>query len=78
MIYDLWTTKETTMSHIKGLEDEKFELRQDLVAHCLECFSPDKLEEDVKSSEFAHLYGLVEELIKVEKEVGEYYNEEDS
>ena len=74
MIYNLWNTKETTMSHIKGLEDEKFELRQDLAAHCMECFSPDKMDEPAQGMEFGTLYSIVAELILVEKEIEEYHN----
>jgi len=74
MIYNLWNTKETTMSHIKGLEDEKFELRQDLVAHCMECFSPDKMDDPAQGVEFGTLYSIVAELILVEKEIEEYHN----
>jgi hypothetical protein len=74
MIYNLWNTKETTMSHIKGLEDEKFELRQDLAAHCMECFSPDKMDDPAQGVEFGTLYSIVAELILVEKEIEEYHN----
>lgn len=63
------------MSHIKGLEDEKFELRQDLAAHCMECFSPDKMDEPAQGIEFGTLYSIVAELIKVEEEIEKYHNE---
>ena len=77
MIYNLWNTKETTMSHIKGLEDEKFELRQDLAAHCIECFSPDKMDDPAQGMEFSTLYSIVADLIKVEAEIEEYLNDEE-
>jgi len=64
------------MSYIKGLEDEKFELRQDLVAHCMEYFSPDEIDDPIQGMEFGALYSIVAELIKVEEEIEEYLNEE--
>ena len=77
MIYDLWNTKEITMGYFKGLEDEKFELRQDLAAHCIECFGPDKMDDPAQGMEFSTLYSIVADLIKVEAEIEEYLNAEE-
>ena len=77
-LYDLWNTrnsKDEDMSYIKGLEDQRFELQQNLAEHCMDCFSPDKMDEPCSSNEFQILYNLTSQLIEVEAEI-EDYNEE--
>ena len=77
-LYDLWNTKNSKdedMSYIKGLEDQRFELQQNLAEHCMDCFSPDKMDEPCSSNEFQILYNLTSQLIEVEAEI-EDYNEE--
>ena len=64
--------KQLRMGYLKSLEDDKFELRQDLVAHCIECFSPDKLDDPIKGVDFGEMYRIVAELITTEKDIVEH------